>query len=173
MRTLDHGRTALVLIDLMDRIVDLPVEPRPGRAVLEASLALATDFRAVGAPVVAVRVERPGVEVQPPGSDLVASVAEIADEVVVKRSIGGFHGTDLDDLLRERGVDTLVLTGIATNLGVESTARSAVDLGYSVVFVEDAMAALTAQEHRAPVELSFPRLGEVTALADLVWGPAN
>jgi nicotinamidase-related amidase len=60
-----------------------------------------------------------------------------------------------------------VFAGIATNLGVESTARAALDHGYHVIFVEDALAALTAAEHRAAVELDFPRLGSVIAAADL------
>ncbi|KJS62365.1 isochorismatase [Streptomyces rubellomurinus] len=165
--TLDPRRTALVLIDLMDRIVANQLAPYPGSQVLAASLDLARTFRAAGAPVVAVRVERPNVAEQPPGSDLAAEVAAVADEVVVKRTIGGFHGTGLHELLRARGVDTLVFAGIATNLGVESTARAAGDHGYRLVFVEDAMTALTAEEHRASVELDFPRLGEVAAAGEL------
>ncbi|MFC0600184.1 isochorismatase family protein [Streptomyces palmae] len=171
MRTLDPHRTALVLIDLMERIVDLPLEPRPGSEVVEAALTLAAGCRAAGAPVVAVRVERPNVAEQPPGSGLVKGVAELADEVVVKRTIGGFHGTELHELLRKRDVDTLVFAGIATNLGVESTARAAADHGYDLVFVEEGLAALTADEHRAAVALDFPRLGEVVGLAELSWGP--
>ncbi|MFF0413927.1 isochorismatase family protein [Kitasatospora sp. NPDC004745] len=170
MTTLDPARTALVLIDLMDRIVANPLGPRPGSEVVAASLQLAEAFRAAGAPVVAVRVERPNVAEQPPGSALVTEVEAVADEVVVKRTIGAFHGTGLHELLRQRGVDTLVLGGIATNLGVESTARAADDHGYRLVFVEDAMSALTAQEHRASVELDFPRLGEVVGLAEVTFG---
>ncbi|MFJ9608764.1 isochorismatase family protein [Kitasatospora sp. NPDC101176] len=170
MTTLDPARTALVLIDLMDRIVANPLGPRPGSAVVAASLQLAEAFRVAGAPVVAVRVERPNVAEQPPGSELLTEVEAVADEVVVKRTIGAFHGTGLHELLRQRGVDTLVLGGIATNLGVESTARAADDHGYRLVFVEDAMSALTAQEHRASVELDFPRLGEVVGLAEVKFG---
>ncbi|MCF2526054.1 isochorismatase family protein [Yinghuangia soli] len=167
MITLVPARSALVLVDLMDRIVALPVEPRPGSEVLAAGVGLARRFRAAGARVVAVRVERPNVDTQPPGSDLAADVAAVADRVVVKRTIGGFHGTGLHEVLQGYGVDTLVFAGIATNLGVESTARAAADLGYELVFVEDAMAALTAEEHRAAVELDLPRFGSVVA-ADAV-----
>ncbi|MEV7601995.1 isochorismatase family protein [Kitasatospora sp. NPDC089797] len=170
MTTLDPRTTALVLIDLMDRIVGYDLAPHTGPDVVAASLRLAGDFRAAGAPVVAVRVERPGVAEQPPGSELVAEVAAAADEVVVKRTIGAFQGTGLDGLLRARGVETLVFTGIATNLGVESSARAAGDHGYRLVFVEDAMTGLTEAEHRASVELDFPRLGEVVASADLRLG---
>jgi nicotinamidase-related amidase len=161
---LDPARTALVLVDLMDRIVALPLEPRKGTEVLAAAEELAAAFRAVGAPVVLVRVQRPGVAEQPPGSGLVAGLAQDGDIEIVKRTIGAFQGTDLDARLREHGVTTLVFGGIATNLGVESTARAAGDLGYDLVFVEDAMAAFTEAEHEASTRLDFPRLGTVVTV---------
>ncbi|MFF0779626.1 isochorismatase family protein [Streptomyces sp. NPDC003720] len=164
---LDPRRTALVLVDLMDRVVALPLEPRKGTEVLTTAEELAAAFRAAGALVVLIRVERPTVAEQPPGSGLVAGLRRDGDLEVVKRTIGGFHGTDLDERLRERGVRTLVFGGIATNLGVESTARAAADLGYDLVFVEDAMAALTAPEHEASIRLDFPRLGTVIGARDL------
>ncbi|MFH9352944.1 isochorismatase family protein [Kitasatospora sp. NPDC017646] len=170
MTTLDPRTTALVLIDLVDRIVAHQLAPHTGPEVVAASLELAGAFRAAGAPVVAVRVERPGVAEQPPGSGLVTEVEAAADEVVVKRTIGGFQDTGLHELLRARGVETLVFTGIATNVGVESSARAAADRGYRLVFVEDAMTGLTEAEHRASVDLNFPRLGEVVAAADLRLG---
>ncbi|MFE3633485.1 isochorismatase family protein [Streptomyces cellostaticus] len=164
---LDPRRTALVLVDLMDRVVALPLEPRKGTEVLTTAEELAAAFRAAGALVVLVRVERPATTEQPPGSGLVAGLRRDGDLEVVKRTIGGFQGTGLDERLRERGVRTLVFGGIATNLAVESTARAAADLGYDLVFVEDAMAALTAPEHQASVRLDFPRLGTVVKARDL------
>lgn len=164
---LDPHSTALVLIDLMDRIVGLPLEPRPGTEVVAAAESLAATFREHGARVILVRVERPNVTEQPPGSGLVAGLLQDGDLEIVKRTIGGFQRTGLDERLRERNIETLVFAGIATNLGVESTARAALDHGYHVIFVEDAMAALTAAEHRAAVELDFPRLGSVIAAAGL------
>ncbi|WP_330336890.1 isochorismatase family protein [Streptomyces sp. NBC_00557] len=166
---LDPQRTALVLIDLMERIVALPLEPRKGTEVLSAAEELAGVFRAAGAPVVLVRVERPAVAEQPPGSGFVPGLARPGDLEVVKRTIGAFQGTGLDERLRERGVATLVFGGVATNLGVESTARAAADLGYDLVFVEDAMAAFTAAEHEASVRLDFPRLGTVTRSSDVAF----
>ncbi|MEV7199526.1 isochorismatase family protein [Streptomyces griseoluteus] len=164
---LDPRRTALVLVDLMDRLVALPLEPRKGAEVLAASEELARRCRAAGALVVLVRVERPTVAEQPPGSGLVAGLRQEGDLEVAKRTTGAFQGTGLDERLRARGIDTLVLGGIATNLGVESTARAADDLGYELVFVEDAMAAFTAAEHEASVRLDFPRLGTVTTVGRL------
>ncbi|MFF4587370.1 isochorismatase family protein [Streptomyces sp. NPDC001388] len=159
------ARTALVLVDLMDRIVALPLEPRKGAEVLSVAKELADAFRAAGALVVLVRVERPGVAEQPPGSALVHGLIRDGDVEIVKRTIGAFQGTGLDERLRAHGVTTVVLGGIATNLGVESTARAAGDLGYDLVFVEDAMAALTRAEHEASVKLDFPRLGTVVRAA--------
>ncbi|MCT9111652.1 isochorismatase family protein [Streptomyces mirabilis] len=164
---LDPAHTALVLVDLMERIVGLPVEPRKGTEVLAAAEELAATFRKAGALVVLVRGERPGLPEQPPGSGLVAGLAVEGDLEVVKRTIGGFQGSGLDERLRERGISTLVFGGIATNLGVESTARAAGDLGYDLVFAEDAMAALTAPEHEASVRLDFPRLGTVVTTAQV------
>ncbi|MEU3979105.1 isochorismatase family protein [Streptomyces sp. NPDC026672] len=169
---LDPARTALVLVDLMDRIVALPLEPRQGTEVLATAQELARTFRAAGALVVLVRVERPGVAEQPPGSGLVAGLPGEGDVEVVKRTIGAFQGTDLDARLRAHGVTRLVFAGIATNLGVESTARAAADLGYDLVFAEDAMAAFTAAEHDASVRLDFPRLGTVVRAAALSFATA-
>ncbi|GHE05579.1 isochorismatase family protein [Streptomyces alanosinicus] len=167
---LDPQRTALILVDLMERVVALPLEPRKGTEVLSVAEELAGAFRAAGAPVVLVRVERSSVAEQPPGSGLVPGLVTDGDLEVVKHTIGAFQGTGLDECLRERGVTTLVFGGIATNLGVESTARAAADLGYGLVFVEDAMAAFTAAEHEASVRLDFPRLGTVTSSSAVTFG---
>ncbi|WLW51005.1 isochorismatase family protein [Streptomyces sp. YU58] len=172
---LDPARTALVLVDLMDRIVALPLAPHKGTDVLVAGEELAAAFRSAGALVVLVRVERPGVAEQPPGSALAAGLLHQGDLEIVKRTIGAFQGTELDARLREHGVTTLVFGGIATNLGVESTARAAGDLGYDLVFVEDAMAAFTAAEHEASVRLDFPRLGTVVSVGQVRFtaGPGS
>lgn len=166
---LEPARTALVLVDLMDRIVALSLEPRKGTEVLVTCEELAASFRSAGATVVLVRVERAGTAEQPPGSGLVRGLLADGDLEIVKRTIGAFQGTGLDDRLRQRGITTLVFGGIATNLGVESTARAAADLGYDLVFVEDAMAAFTAAEHEASVRLDFPRLGSVARATDVTF----
>jgi nicotinamidase-related amidase len=82
--------------------------------------------------------------------------------------VGAFPGTTLDGYLRERGVTQIVLTGIATSIGVESTARNAYDHGYNVTLVVDAMTDLNADSHRHSVEKIFPRLGESTTTGDLL-----
>ncbi|WP_327280682.1 isochorismatase family protein [Streptomyces sp. NBC_01205] len=158
--------SALILVDLMPRIIALPLAPHSGDEVLARCCALARSFRANGQPVVLVRVERPNVAEQPPGSDFADGLVHDGDIVVVKRTIGAFYGTDLDEQLRELGVDTVVLAGLVTTMGVESTARAAADHGYELEFVADAMSGLAADEHEFAVERHFPRFGEVRNAAD-------
>lgn len=86
---------------------------------------------------------------------------------ITKHQWGAFYGTELDLQLRQRGVRTIVLGGIATNFGVESTARDAYERGYSLVFVEDAMAGITADAHTFARETIFPRLGRVRTTQDV------
>lgn len=157
---------ALILIDLMPRIIALDLAPYKGDAVLRNCLRLAESFRATGEPVVAVRVERPGVDEQPPGSDFATGVTVPGDVTIVKRTIGAFHDTGLDAELRQRKVSTVVMAGLVTNMGVESTARAASDHGYEVEFVADAMSGFTTKEHRFAVAKIFPRFGEVRTVAD-------
>ncbi|MFJ8741464.1 isochorismatase family protein [Embleya sp. NPDC127516] len=153
--------SALLLIDLMPRIIALPLAPHSGEQVLARCRRLAEAFRASGRPVVAVRVERPNVTEQPPGSGFADDLVRPGDVLVVKRTVGAFHGTDLHDRLRDLGVDTLVLAGLVTTMGVESTARAASDHDYELEFVADAMSGFSADEHDFTVERIFPRFGEV------------
>jgi nicotinamidase-related amidase len=87
---------------------------------------------------------------------------------VTKQRVGAFLGTPLDEYLRQRGVTQVVLAGIATSLGVKSTARSAFDLGYNLVFVVDAMTDLGLEAHQHSVTYVFPRIGETTATDELL-----
>jgi nicotinamidase-related amidase len=90
------------------------------------------------------------------------------DVVVTKRQWGAFYGTDLEQHLRRRGIRTIVLGGIATNIGVESTARAAHDQGYEVVFAEDAMSSLSAEVHEFPIKNIFPRMGRVRSVEEIM-----
>ena len=74
----------------------------------------------------------------------------------------------MDDYLRGRGVTQIVLTGVATSIGVESTARSAYDHGYNVALVADAMTDRDAEAHRYSVEKIFPRLGQMVGSEELL-----
>jgi nicotinamidase-related amidase len=175
--TLDP-RTALVVIDLQAGIVAAPTVPYPAADVLARTVSLADAFRAHGLPVVLVRVTsaadgadavagridggpRPP-RPRPDGWDVLAPelLTGTDDIVVTKRNWGAFHGTDLDLQLRRRGITQIVLAGIATSIGVESTARAAHEHNYHVTLAVDAMSDLDAGAHRNSVEKIFPRLGE-------------
>ena len=81
-------------------------------------------------------------------------------QIISKQRVGAFIGTSLDETLRQRGVTQVLVTGVATSAGVESTVRSAYDYGYNVVTVLDAMTDRDADVHRHSVEKIFPRLSE-------------
>jgi len=103
-------------------------------------------------------------------SELADGLAQPGDLHIVKRQWGAFHGTELDLQLRRRGVKTIVLGGIATNFGVESTARQAWEHGYAVVIVEDACATTSAELHEMAVKAIFPRIARVIVSDDLEFG---
>lgn len=178
--TVNAETSALVLIDLQLGILSLPTNPRPAASVLDTSRRLAERFRVSGAPVVLVNVDfGPEGASTPPGLNQ-ASVqagrtlsprwAELADDLVVsgdilitKRQWGAFTGTALNQTLRRSGVDTIVLGGIATNFGVESTARHAWELDYHVIVVEDACATTAPGElHELTFAHVFPRIARIT-----------
>lgn len=156
------GRTALIIVDLMPRIVELDMGPHKGADVVARASRLVTAFRRAGGTVVLLRVDRPGVTEQPPGSGFVPEMRpQPGDITVVKQTIGAFYGTGLADQLRDRGVTTVVMAGIATTMGVESTARAASDHGFEVIFAADAMSGMTAVEHDHALTVVLPRFGEV------------
>lgn len=162
--------TALVVVDLQKGITGLPTA-HPSAEIVERSARLADAFRERGLPVVLVRVtggapgrtEGPahGGEVPADWADLVPELGrQDSDIVVTKQQWGAFYGTDLDLQLRRRGVTQVVVAGIATSIGVESTARAAHEHGYHVTIAVDAVTDMDAQAHRNSLEKIFPRLGE-------------
>ncbi|GGQ65776.1 hypothetical protein GCM10010195_21710 [Kitasatospora griseola] len=80
----------------------------------------------------------------------------------------GYPGTDLDVQLRRRGVTQIVLTGVATSIGVESTARAAFEHGYHVTLAVDAMTDTDPEAHRGSVQRIFPRLGETGTTEEIL-----
>ncbi|MGO8685338.1 MAG: hydrolase [Thermoleophilia bacterium] len=185
MTYLDPKTTALVLIDLQRGITAMPAEPHTTDEVIAVAAALGAAFRAVAAPVILVHVatsadggDRLHGQVDEPAqwqgrpadfAEIVAAVGpQQRDIVVTKRQWGAFYGTDLDLQLRRRGVTTIVLGGISTNYGVESTARDAYERGYDLVFAEDAMSARSADDHTFALTRIFPRIGRVVATADVL-----
>jgi len=175
---LDPKTTALVLIDLQKGIVWRDTAPHTSAAVVANGVKLADAFRAAGALVVLVRVafsadrrdvlDPPRDEVPPapkPAADWSDIVPELgprsADLVITKKQWGAFYGTELDLQLRRRGIRTLVIGGIATNYGVESTARDAWERNYELVIAEDAMSSFSEEAHMLALRYVFPRIARV------------
>jgi nicotinamidase-related amidase len=173
---------ALVVIDLQKGIVSARTDP-PGTTVVKQTTGLATEFRRHGLPVVLVNVtgRAPGrTEAGRSGSgnssalpvgwaDLIDELdVQPTDHLITKRRRSAFHDTGLDTLLRDLGVTQLVLAGISTSSGVESTARSASDYGYHVVLATDAMSDPDPDAHRHSIERVFPKLGETATTAEVI-----
>lgn len=180
-------RTALVLIDLQAGTLAAPTAPYPAADVVARAVELAAAFRAAGAPVVLVRMVN-----SPDGADAAPGRSEAArraggrtrphdlgpiaeplaghdgDILVTKRAWGAFHGTDLDLQLRRRGVTQIVLGGLATSLGVESTARAAHEHGYHLTFAVDAMTDINADAHAHTIAWLFPMIGEPGTTAEIL-----
>ena len=183
--TLDP-KTALVVIDLQNAVVALPGEPHSTADVVRRTAELADAFRKRELPVVLVqvgfsadgadrvpgRVEQATRSTGTPPPNATNIVDELAghpeDIVVTKRNWGAFHGTDLDVQLRRRGITQIVLAGVATSIGVESTARAAYEHGYNVTLATDAMTDLSADAHENSITRIFPRLGETGISADVL-----
>ncbi|HEX7871800.1 MAG TPA: hydrolase [Sphingobium sp.] len=179
------SNSALVLIDLQAGICARDTAPHAAGDVVARSATLAKAFRARGLPVILVTVgwaadmadapRQRHAAVIPSPADTAAFVAivpeleaEASDIEVRKHQWGAFHGTDLDLQLRRRGVTQIVLGGIATNMGVESTARAAWEHGYSIVFAEDATSSFSDAMHAFAFETIFPRLGLVSDTAAII-----
>ncbi len=161
---------ALVVIDLQKGIQTRPTA-HPANEVIAKAAQLARAFRERQLPVVLVNVTgmapgrteamRPKFGLPPDWTELVPELErQSSDYLVSKQRVGAFHGTSLDSYLRERGITQVFLAGISTSLGVESTGRSAYDLGYNVVFVVDAMTDRDGEAYQHSVEKVFPRIGE-------------
>jgi nicotinamidase-related amidase len=183
--TLNPAETAIVVIDLQKGIAQLPGAPLPMTTVIANTVRLLAAARRAGAQPVLVHVS-----LSPDGADRLNPVADQqprmsgamppdwsellpeldrlpSDLVILKRQWGAFYGTDLELQLRRRSLTTVVLCGVATEFGVESTARCAYELGFQLVFASDAMTGMHPDSHTNAIERIFPRIGRVRT-TDLV-----
>ena len=183
---LDARSSALVLIDLQRGIVTRDTKPHTAADVVARAAKLAKRFREAGATVVLVHVGysaddsdrlKPQADappaitlpLPPDWSELVPELEQSpSDIVVLKRQWGAFYGTSLDLHLRRRNIRTIVIGGIATNMGVESTARDAWERNYQLVFVEDAMSSMSAEWHEFSIKNIFPRIGIVRSTDEVL-----
>ena len=183
---IEPASTALVVIDLQRGIAGGPTSPNPAADVVARAAALANAMRAAGGTVVLVRVtpspdrrdalrpvtDTPAGQSGTPAPDWAELLPEMGPEsgdiVITKRQWGAFYGTELDLQLRRRGIGTIILAGISTDVGVESTARDAFERGYQQIFVADAMSARDATDHEVAVTRRFPRMGRVRTTAEVL-----
>ncbi|MBW4597321.1 MAG: isochorismatase family protein [Brasilonema angustatum HA4187-MV1] len=176
--------TSLVLIDLQLGTLRGQLAPYSANDVVKRCASLAASFRAQRALVAYLRVDLQDMlhlptdrsTGDPNAPILPASASELVPEcgyqesdlLITKRQWGAFYGTELDQQLRRHGIKTIVLGGVATNAGVESTARAAFDMGYEVVFAEDAMSSFTTEMHRFAVQHIFGLMGRVRQSSEIV-----
>lgn len=181
---LDHKKTALIVIDLQKGIVSMPTKPYDTREVVRNAASLARKFREKSMPVFLVHVYsdvdtslhplndsgqmRRG-DMPEDWHEFVPKLERSGNDVIItKKQWGAFYGTDLDLQLRRRKIETIVLCGIATKYGVESTARFAYEYGYQQVFPEDAMSDLSEESHRDSVEYVLKRIGRVRKTEEIL-----
>lgn len=182
---LEPESTAIVVNDIQVANVRKPGAPLPRETVIKNIVRLLVAGRQAGAQPVLVHAGgapdmvdrlRPVTDEQishaalPPNwSDLLPELdCRTSDIVILKRQWGAFYGTDLDLQLRRRGLKTIVICGIATEIGVESTARDAFERGYELVFVSDAMTGVHSESHVNSLERIFPRMGRIRTTAEII-----
>ena len=187
MLDLNVRTTALIVIDLQEGI--LSVEPIPyGRdEIVGRAAELGRAIAAAGGPIVLTTTDfAPGYADAPrgradapwelPTEGLPAGFAALVPEIaslpaavhVVKRQMSAFFGTELDLQLRRRGCDAVVICGVATNFGVEATARAAFDLNYEVVIAADACGSVAPGLHEFAVGNILPRIARVRSTTEIV-----
>lgn len=171
-------KTALIIIDLQKGIVTYPTA-HPIGEVVQHAVALTNTFRRHGLPVVLVnvaggapgRTEQKRSQEAPPAdwADLIPELnQQPSDHTVTKRTWGAFTNTDLNDYLKKMGVTQVVLAGVATSIGVESTARQAHEHGFNVTLAVDAMTDMNPGAHDNSVTRIFPRLGETGTTQEII-----
>jgi nicotinamidase-related amidase len=170
-------QTALIIIDLQKGIVGMPTV-HPTADVVKRASELAAAFRRHGLPVVLVNVDAaaPGRAEQSRNfvraddwADLVPELNQQPNDITVtKKTWGAFSSTDLDARLKKLGVTQVVVAGVATSAGVESTARHAHELGYNVTLATDAMTDMSVETHTNSVSRIFPRIGETGTVREIM-----
>ena len=179
----DLSKTALIVIDLQ-KWLGAHYAPHSAEQVVDRASTLVQAFRKAGSFVGLVRVSskdfndmpRPLLDQAPPAMHLEPGWDEIVpeigvndtDHIITKRQWGAFYGTDLDLQLRRRGISTIVLCGIASGIGVDTTAREAFAHGYQVVFAIDAMTGFSEAEHEHVRKVIFPRIGRIRTTEDIL-----
>ena len=170
--------SALIVIDLQKGIVDLPTA-HPVNEIVNQTAQLTRAFRERSLPVVLVNAdgEAPGrteqafsLRERPAGwTELLPELDQQPEDLTItKQTWGAFQNTSLHEQLKKLGMTQVVIAGILTSAGVESTAREAYALGYNVTLAIDAMTDLSVDAHLNSITRIFPRLGETGTTQEII-----
>lgn len=192
----DPAHTAVLAIDLQNDFcatgghteVNLkkPVEDCQG--VVEPIATLVTQMRAAGGSVIWVKADYDRTYLSPPiharqvsrgikdaycvagtwGADFYGVHPEDDDLVIEKHRHSAFIGTELDQILRDRGIQTLIMVGVQTHVCIESTLRDASARGYYIVVPRDCVASFDRDLHDKTLRCVEMHFGEVTGSADII-----
>jgi nicotinamidase-related amidase len=184
---LDPRATALLLIDPQNWTLGMPIQPHPRHELVHRAVALAKALRGAGGTIILTRaafsdryadmIRTPvDVELTVPEDGISAALLAFDDAietagydvVITKRQWSAFYCTELDLQLRRRRIDTVLIGGVMTNFGVESTARDAWQHNYSTIVVEDLCSSLDEGMHRFSVETILPRVARVRLASDVL-----
>ena len=187
MLKLEQKTTSLIVIDLQEGILHPELVPFGPKQIVRQAAALGHAFEQAGSPIILTTtdfasgyVDAPrGLADSPwelPKGGLPARFANLVPEIdalpaavrLVKRQMSAFFGSELDLQLRRRGCETVVICGVATNLGVEATARAAFDLNYNVVLASDACSSVAPGWHEFATEKILPRIARVRETREIL-----
>jgi len=103
-----------------------------------------------------------------PGSDFYEPFRPQKGDIVAgrHRTFNAFIGTDLDEQLKKRGIEKVILAGLTSQTCVEGTGRHATEAGYHLTFLTDAVAEFTPEAHRAAIDISYPTFGHEVLTID-------
>ena len=173
--------TALIMIDLQNAVLGMPlIQPIP--ELIENTNKLITAFRKAKLPIVFVTVNPSGFKTTrveggvQPKMQLTESQLALASDLdtqeqdiyITKHTWAAFYETNLQEELQKRNITGIVISGVATSIGVEGTARSAVELGYNISFAIDAITDRFEEAHHHSMTKIFPRIGELDTVENII-----
>ncbi len=177
------SKTALIVIDLQYGVVNTKLEPYTSQEIIKNTSKLINKFIEKKSFVGLIRVSTDGLDFPNPNTDLESNMLNFSEgwdkyipeienikgaHFITKKQWGAFHETGLDLQLRRRKIDTIVLCGLYTGIGVDTTAREAFQLGYHQVFVEDAMSSISKEEHNYVCNNIFPKIGKIRLTDNII-----
>ncbi len=195
MSKVKKGRTALIVIDLQNFLLDEKAEALGiSKYAKEIKLVQNTQkaiekLRGAGIPIIYVQTilrpeillgagiwkmfkgmfEAVSIEELRWRAKIIKELAPHSGDYIIRKCncMNAFYNTELDMILRGLKCDTLIFTGVATNFCVESSVRDACDRGYKVMVLSNCVAAMNEEAQKFALSVIFPMLGEVTTVEEL------